>query len=695
MHARCHNYSIPWRCGIAVCAWLVLADVGPPRLFAQAVDTAENETEAEDEPAEADAPASEPELDSPVAELEQLLQSAVEIPLMQQEVTTVSSQQSTVGKSPAAVFVITQEMIHRSGVTSIPEALRMAPGIQVARVSGSQWAVTSRGFNASIGGLFATNNKLLVLIDGRTVFTPFFNGTFWDVQDTLLEDIDRIEVIRGPGATIWGANAVNGVINIITKRAADTQGTYVKTGGGTEERGFTSARVGGQSADVNYRMYGKWFERDSSFVGSREAPDDWRQGRGGFRADWTPSDDDLFTVQGDIYEGANGFLNTIPVPNVGDDEAVRGGNLLARWTRAYSDDNDVSLQAYYDVADRANYFGVLSQHYTTYDIDFRHHLPVGMWHNVIWGMGYRSVSDKVTSLSSGPAAVFELDPIKRTYDTASVFAQDEITLTDELFLTLGSKLQHNDFSGWEVQPTIRMLYSPEQTWATWAAVSRAVRTPSRIEHDGSIGTGGPPFLQYVPTFGSEDVIAYECGYRAQPEQWFSWDAALFFNQYEHLSSIRVTPPFSLPIFNANDNRGEGYGIEISTQTDITPYWHLMANYSYLQLQIHPGALSIDFLGANGTFIEGASPHNQVYLMSTQNLTENVDCDVVCRYVDNLPVISVPSYIEMDLRLAWRPRTDVELSVVGQNLLQDHHLEYPNTPIYEVQRGVYGMMTCTW
>jgi iron complex outermembrane receptor protein len=613
---------------------------------------------------------------------------------MQQEVTTVSSQISTIGKSPAAVFVITQEMIHRSGVTSIPEALRMAPGIQVARVSASQWAITSRGFNASIGGLFATNNKLLILIDGRTVFSPFFNGTFWDVQDVLLQDIDRIEVIRGPGATIWGANAVNGVVNIITKRADDTLGTYVKTGGGTEERDFAGARVGGQSGNIDYRVYGSWAERDSSFVAAREAPDDWRQGRGGFRADWTPSREDLVTVQGDIYEGTNGFLNTVPVPNVGDDETVRGGNVLARWTRTFSDDNDMSLQAYYDVADRVNYWGVLSQHYSTYDIDFRHHLPIGAWHNVIWGLEYRSVSDKVTSLSTPPAAVITLDPAKRTFDTTSMFAQDEITLTDELFLTMGAKLQYNDFTDWEVQPTIRMLYSPEQSWATWAAVSRAVRTPSRIEHDGAIGTTAP-FLQYVPTFESEDLIAYECGYRSQPEPWFSWDVALFFNQYEHLSSLRLTPVTLLPIFNANDNRGEGYGIEISTQTDITSYWHFMANYSYLQLQIHPGALSVDFLGTNGSSIEGSSPHNQLYLMSTQNLTDDTDFDVMARYVDNLPAQLTPSYIEMDVRLAWRPRNNVELSVVGQNLLHDQHREYISTPIYEIQRGVYGMMTCTW
>ena len=633
----------------------------------------------------------------PLAELEQLLQSAVEMPALQQEVTTVTGQQSTVGRSPAAVFVITQEMIHRSGARSIPEALRMAPGLQVARINSNQWAVTSRGFNTNIGGIFATNNKLLVLIDGRTVYTPFYNGTYWDVQDVLLEDIDRIEVIRGPGATIWGANAVNGVINVITKRAADTQGGLANVGGGSEERGFANARVGGKSGEnVHYRVYGKWFERDASFVpGASEAADDWRQGRGGFRVDWTPSCDDLVTLQGDIYGGESGFLNTSPAPDVGDDEVVRGGNMLTRWTRTFSDDSDASVQFYYDRADRENNIGFLDQQFDTYDIDFRHHLPFGSFHNVIWGLGYRSVHDKLSPLTAPPNTVLSFDPAQRTYETYSAFLQDEITLTEALYLTPGAKVQHNDFTGWEVQPSARLLYAPEQSWAAWAAVSRAVRTPSRIEHDGLIAAGTVPFLDFTRDFDSEELIAYELGYRSQPETWFSWDTALFFNQYENLGSLRLTPPGILPILNSNDNRGEGYGAELSSTVDLTPLWRVTGSYSFLQLQIHPGASSVNFLGSNGEAVEGSSPHNQVYLMSSHDLTEDVQLDFIGRYVDELPALRVSNYIEMDVRMAWRPLHNTEFAVVGQNLLDSHHLEYPGVPSNEIERGVYGMVTHYW
>ncbi|MEX2317833.1 MAG: TonB-dependent receptor [Pirellulales bacterium] len=632
---------------------------------------------------------------SPVAELEQLLQSAVNVPAMQQEVTTVSGQQSTVGRSPAAVFVITQEMIRHSGATCIPEALRMAPGIQVARINSSRWAITARGFNTDIAGIFSTNNKLLVLIDGRTVFTPFFNGTYWDVQDLMLEDVDRIEVIRGPGATIWGANAVNGVVNVITKRAADTQGGLVSAGGGTFERSFTSARVGGQSGDdLHYRVYGKWFERDTTFRAGRPETDDWRQGRGGFRMDWTPSPCDLFTLQGDIYEGRDGFLNTAPAPDVPDDEQVRGGNVLTRWTRTFSDDSDVALQFYYDRADRLNNIGFLDQQFSTYDVDFRYHFPHGPWHNIICGLGYRSVHDKLTSLTFPPAVNIPFDPVERTYDTFSAFAQDEITLRDDLFLTLGAKLQHNDFTDWEVQPTARLLYSPEETWAAWGAISRAVRTPSRIERDAAISTTAP-FLDFVPTFDSEELIAYELGYRAQPERWFSWDIALFYNQYRDLSSLRTTPVTVLPIINANDNWGEGYGVELAGILDVTSRWKLSGSYSFLQLQIHPGDVAVDFLGANGAAIEGSSPHNQAYLMSSHHLAKHVDCDIMGRYVDNLPYQRASSYIELDVRLAWRPNRCTELAIVGQNLLDSHHAEFGGAPPSEIRRGVYGMITRTW
>jgi iron complex outermembrane receptor protein len=633
---------------------------------------------------------------APLSELEQLLQSPVETPSLRQEVTTVTGQVSTVGKSPAAVFVITQEMIRRSGVTSIPEALRMAPGLQVARVNSNRWAITSRGFNTDIAGLFSSNNKLLVLIDGRTVYTPFFNGVFWDVQDLILEDVDRIEVIRGPGATIWGANAVNGVVNIITKRAADTQGGLLQAGGGNLERGFTNARVGGKAGDnVHYRLYGKWFDRDAS-INPAQQTDDWQQGRSGFRVDWTPEPSDLVTFQGDIYGGKSGFTSTAHAagdPDFGDDEDLFGGNLTYRWTRTYSDDNGVSLQAYYDRADRGNNVGFIDQQFNTYDIELRHHFPIGSRHKFIWGAGYRIVDDRLTEVPSGSLITIPFTPPSRTYDTVSLFAQDEMAITDSLFLTAGAKLQYNDFTHGEIQPSIRLLYSPDPSWAVWSAVSRAVRTPSRIEHDGAVSVGGVPFLQFQRSFYSDDMIAYELGYRSQPESWFYWDVAAFFNQYEHLASLDLSPAI-LPIVNTNRNRGEGYGFELSSTIEMTDYWRLTGYYAFLQLQIHPGDGTQDFLLARGTLIEGSSPHNQVFLMSSHDLTQNVDLDFIGRYVDELPIQNVPAYIALDTRLAWRPHRLTELSLVGQNLTDPRHPEYGTQPS-QIQRGVYGMLTRRW
>jgi iron complex outermembrane recepter protein len=676
---------------LAIAALLLSGGVGSASEAVRIADVQPSDAAANLQPAVNELPQAEA---SPLAELEQLLQSAVEVPALQQEVTTVSGQPSTVGRSPAAVFVITQEMIRRSGSTSIPEVLRLAPGLQVARINSNQWAITSRGFNSNIAGLLAANNKLLVLIDGRTVYTPYYSGTFWDVQDLMLDDIERIEVIRGPGATIWGANAVNGVINVITKRAADTQGGLVKAGSGNVENGFTSARVGGQAGEnLHYRVYGKWFERDASFNPARPESDDWRQGRGGFRMDWTPNCCDLLTFQGDMYGGQSGFFNTATAPSFNDNEDVQGGNLLARWTHTLSDDSDFSLQFYYDRADRGNHIGFLDQEFNTYDIDFRHHFLLGGSHNVVWGLGYRSVNDRLTSLTAPPGIVLSFDPTQRTYDTFSTFVQDEISLTDSLFLTLGAKLQHNDFTDWEVQPTVRMLYSPEPSWAVWAAVSRAVRTPSRVEHDATIAAGVVPFLQFSRSFDSEDLIAYELGYRSQPETWFSWDAAVFFNQYEHLAAIQTTPPGVLPLTNSNGNRGEGYGAELSANVDVTPFWRLTGNYSFLQLQIHPGAGTVDFLGSTGALIEGSSPHNQVYLMSSHDLARDIEVDVIGRYVDELPIQRVPGYVTMDLRLAWRPTPCTELAVVGQNLLDRYHPEYGGGN--QIKRGVYAMITHEW
>ena len=631
---------------------------------------------AEDQPME-------PDVSSAVEELETLLEQPVLAPALEQEVTTVTRQPSTVGRSPAAVFVITNEMIRRSGAQTIAEALRLVPGLQVARIDGNKWAISSRGLN----GRFA--NHLLVQIDGRSVYTPVFAGTYWDVQDVVLEDIDRIEVIRGPGATIWGANAVNGVINIITKNTRKTVGVYAKGGGGTEEEGFSTIRVGGQQGDLTWRVYSKWFDRGPQFDTGNLGADDWHQLRGGLRMDWSPSDCDLVTVQGDIYDGKSGS-NTSTRPPF--DEVVEGGNVLARWTHTIDDDSDYSLQTYYDATDRNS--PTFLQHVETVDVDFQHRFPLGYCHNAIWGLGYRRI---YTSLPTGPAGTFALVPTKLTTDLYSAFIQDEITLSeDRLYLTLGTKLEKNYFTDVEVQPSTRLLWLLDNRRVAWGSISRAVRTPARIDRGFRVPLG-PFLLGPSPGFDSEELIAYEIGYRAQPTENFSWDLALSYNVYEDLQAREVVGGgFPIPVAFANEMSGDTYGVEISGRWQVTPCWSLSAWYSFLQIELQEAPTLLPSVAD----VEGESPHNQAFLMSSWDIGCRTDLDLMLRYVDELPAIDVPSYLSLDLRLGWHPTSNLELSVVGQNLLDHHHPEFDDAggaPQFtgEIRRGVYGQVVRRW
>ncbi len=644
-------------------------------------------------------------------ELERLLQQPAVVPALQQEVTTVSRQASTVGRSPAAVFVITQDMIRRSGYTSIPEVLRMAPGLQVAKIDSNKWSIGSRGLGQRFDG------KLLIQIDGRSVYNPIFAGTYWDIQDLLLEDIERIEVVRGPGATVWGANAVNGVINIITKNAKDTQGTLVMARGGTEERGTTGFRYGGSgSDDLHYRVWGKWFERDAGFnVAGREA-DDWRQGRGGFRMDWQASCCDTMTLQGELFEGYSGREDNRPmiatpftVLNT-EDERSAGGYALYRWGHELGERSDWSLQLYYDRFQRVSQNGYFAFDIHTYDVDFQHQFPLTDYHQIVWGLGYRV--NNIFFQGSTVDGAFAIGPAVTDVNRglASAFVQDEITLADELlFFTVGAKVQHNDFTGVNVQPTARLLWTPTERQSAWMAVSRAVRTPAIADDNIEIGLlspAGPPFRRALPNrdLDDESLVAYEIGYRAQPVDTFSWDVALFFNDYSKLIVPIGEPPFLdpgfgttiFPLIKQNAQTGETYGVELAANWQVTETWRLYGQYTFLQVQLHGGLPAPQAL-------EGQSPHNQVYLQSSWDLGCQWHFDLIGRYVDNLPGFApdiIPSYLEMDARLAWRPRKFLELAVVGQNLLDDHHPENGTSsvltsPIVEVQRSVYGQITYEW
>ncbi|MBI4659407.1 MAG: TonB-dependent receptor [Verrucomicrobia bacterium] len=625
--------------------------------------------------------------------------------LMDIEVTTVSRSPQKVSQSAAAVYVVTQEDIRRSGATSIAEALRMAPGVNVARIGSSSWAISARGFN----DFFA--NKLLVLMDGRSVYSPLFSGVFWDVQDTMLEDIDRIEVIRGPGASLWGANAVNGVINVITKSAAETQGGLISGGGGTEEIGSGGIRYGGKlGRNAYYRVYAKYFNRDD-FVDAagRDAFDEWEMWRGGFKADWQISDSDSLTVQGDYYDGNMGQrLFAFPPPTffraLEGRALVAGGNLLGSWKHSVSESSDLALQLYFDRTERDD--RIHREIRNTYDVDFQHRLSAGPRQEVLWGLGYRLSADELRDGRDRSGSVL-FRPAERNDQLFSAFLQDEITLVeDRLRLTLGSKFEHNDYSGSEVQPSSRLLWTPHDKHTFWAAVSRAVRSPARWEHSIEVwyapppAAGPPPFpllLVGNEDFESENLIAYEVGYRIQPTPKTSVDLATFYNRYDDLLvgqpfgfAPRLPPPFPpIPLAHPqNGMDGETYGAEASLNWSLSDSWRLNFGYSFLQMQLHSNV-------PGSEIAEGDSPHHQVHLRSYLDLPYHLQLDAALNYVDNLPNRGVPNYVRLDARIGWRPSNALELSVGVQNILDDRHPEFgPGflvTPT-EVQRSVYAKMT---
>lgn len=614
--------------------------------------------------------------------------------LMNIEVTSAGKKLQKLSDAAAAIFVITGEDIRRSGVSSIPVALRMVPGLQVARIDANKWAITCRGFN----GRFA--NKLLVMMDGRTVYDPVFSGVFWDVQDTLLEDIDRIEVIRGPGATLWGANAVNGVINIITKHTKDTQGGLIAGGVGTEERGFSSVRYGEKSGEKGtYRIYAKYFDREEAAdAEGHAASDDWRMFRAGFRMDWEPSDRNMFTFQGDIYDGEAGQKSDIPsftsptfTEPIEDDFPVFGGNLLSRWQHIFSGTSDMTLQLYYDRTERDEIFGNADR--DTLDIDFQHRFSWGNRQEVIWGLGYRLTSDEISTGNS--FVVF--DPVSRTDHLFSGFIQDDITLIkDRLRLTLGSKFEHNDYTGFEIEPNARILWTPHESHSIWSAASRAVRTPSRYETDVQA------ILIDHTVFGnsdlkSEDIFALELGYRVQPTDSLSFDIAGFYNHYENLrtTELKSRPLNSIPL-NIEcqfDNKMEGdvYGLELAADWKMLAWWQLNLAYTFLKMDLKPDKDS----QADG-YEEDNSPDHQVSLRSSMDLTNDLELDFWLRFVDNIQKGNVDTYTTLDVRLGWQPSSNLEISLVGQNLIDRHHLEFNEQEFVsestEVERSVYGKIT---
>ena len=618
------------------------------------------------------------------------------------EVTSVAKKPEKRSRTPAAVYVITRDHIRRSGVTTLVDALRLAPGIQVARIDSNKWAVGIRGFASSL------TRSVLVLIDGRTVYTPLFAGTYWEVQDTLLEDVERIEVIRGPGGSLWGANAVNGVINIITKNSRDTQGAFVKAGGGTMERGLAGIRYGGTVGEgLTYRAYAKGFDRGPGFHATTSDFDDWRMARAGFRTDWERTSRDTVRVQGDIYRGDAGLrttINRLTAPfqeTVETDTRLSGGNLLANWQHR-SSGAEWSLLTYYDRTYRGEPSFSEGRH--TGDLDLQRQAVYGR-HDLVLGLGYRVSSGTARSASS---IVFA--PPHRTDHLWTAFFRDELSFAAGRFvLALGSKLEHNGYSGFEVQPNLQALWTLGAGQSFWAAASRAVRTPSRVEHDLTITSvidpRTPTFIELTGNrqFRPEKIITLQVGHRAQVGRRLSLDTVLFHNTHRDLLSLEAGSPVRessppparvvIPYRLGNGVQGSSYGVEVSSDWNPLAWWQIGGSYSFLRLDLENGSGSLDPSTAAST--NGSSPRHMASILSQVKLGSSAVLDVVGRHVGALPARRIPAYTTVDARLGWRPVPAFELAVVGQNLLDRHHPEFPGGgETVEVRRGVYGTVTWT-
>jgi len=644
------------------------------------------------------------------SEVEALAGLSVE-QLINLEVTSAGKKPQTLHQVAAAMFVITSEDISRSSATNIPELLRMVPGLHVAQVNANTWAISSRGFTDVF------SDKLLVLIDGRSLYTPLFSGVYWDLQDYVLEDIERIEVIRGPGASLWGSNAVNGVINIITKKARDTKGVLASAGGGSQEVGFGQARYGTSlSESSEFRAYTKYNNRDSfKSPSGGNSNDHWQSARTGFRLDSEATDVDQTTVQGDfVYaneDSAAYVPSTVPPFSSSEDNNIStsNANLLGRWSHQVSEDSDVQTQLYYDFLRRDELF--LDQKTSTVDFDVQHRFKPIDRNELIWGFNYRYYHDQL----DGMRTVY-FTPESRDVDVFSWFLQDEIAVVEnKLHFIVGSKFEQNDFTDFEFQPNARLVYTPGKVHTLWAAVSKAVRTPSRANEDvhfqaAAIAdpTTGVPGIVTVNgnrDMETEDLIAYELGYRVQVNERTSVDIATFYNDYSHLVATEVgnpeinlspTPSFILPVTLTNGDGADAYGGEIAIDWRALDWWRFVGWYSYLQIK-SDGQEDASTSGIiPGQDEEKDSPVNQFAISSLLTVTKDVEFDTFLRYVDSVPGRGVGSYVSVDVRLAWNISEQWLVEVVGQNLVEQQHLEFSpifvNTETAEVPRSVYGKLT---
>lgn len=618
-----------------------------------------------------------------VAAPDQLKSLSIE-DLLGMEVITPGKKEERLFNSTAAIDVISDEEIHRSGFTSIPESLRLAAGIHVGRDENGSWTISSRGFTSEQG------NKMQVVIDGRNVYTPLYSGVFWDVQGVFMPDLERIEVVRGPGATLWGANAVNGVINILTKEASETQGGLLYAGTGNVESGFGGMRYGGEINDTtHFRVYAKGFEQDAmERLDGSEVDDQYQLWQQGFRIDGRPSGTIHWTFQGDIYTGET---TTYYAEN-----NVDGGNLLGRFDIEF-DRSSLSIQTYYDRVER-EVGGSFGETRDTLDLEIQYQVQVAERHDIITGINLRSSSDE-TIMSSNVDFV----PASKTINLWSAFLQDEITLIeDTLSATIGAKLEENSYSDTEFQPNLRIGWTPHKKHFFWGAISRAVRIPTRLDHDvvASFGARDPfgnpfPLVLGNPDIQSEELVAFELGHRFAISENLTVELSLFLNQYDNLripepSENPIFPPY--PLIYQNKMEAESIGGEFVLRMNVSEKWNFSLKYSYLDLD-----LSFDEgsrAGLNEASLESNSPE---HILTAQNLfevTDDVFFDSTLRYVSELKNPHVDDYLELDLRLGWKITDECELELIGHNLLHDNHPEFnaiDASPL-GVRRSIFARVT---
>ncbi len=594
--------------------------------------------------------------------------------LMNIEVTLVSRTPEKLTEAASAIQVITGEDIRRSGATNLAEALRLVTNLQVAQLASNVWLISARGFNT----IFA--NKLLVMIDGRTVYTPLYGGVLWEQQNVLLEDVDRIEVVSGPGGTLWGPNAVNGVINIITKSSKETRGLYASASVGSFVKDAASLRYGGKISDkVYYKVYGQHFDRENTeLANGTKNTDAWKMNQAGFRVDLDASSKDAITIDGEYYGGKRKTAVA--------GSPLNGQHLLTRWTRTISDRSGIALQLYYDRYYRKDAPTNSYDKMNTVDADFQHRFPIQKRQTIVWGAGYRYVKDNAYYANTASAGIV---PRFKRLDLFTAFAQDEIVLTDSLRLILGTKLLHNVYTNWEWQPSARMAWTKNNT-TLWAAVSRAVRTPSRFDVDYYLPeTLQPPTVPSVaggPNFVSEKLLAYELGFRFQPNRLSSFSIATFYNVYSDVYSVEALPG-TLTYQIQNGSEARSWGAEFAGNYQLLKTWRMRGGYTFFKKDLHakPGHVF------NPAYL-GNDVRNQAMLQSILDLPSHFQFDIVARYLDPLAntfsTVAVPAYFSFDARLAFTFK-GIELAVIGQNLAKKDHTEFGS---FEIPRSVYGKIT---